>query len=427
MNDFKQLINAYNRFVPYKLIDLLGKGSIYDVKLGDQVEKIITILFSDIRDFTALSEALTPQENFNFINSYLSQIEPLITLNNGIVDKFIGDAIMAIFPISADDAFTCAVQILDQLKNYNEGRKRAGYSPIKIGIGLNTGIAMIGTVGGYNRMDGTVISDAVNLSSRIESLTKNYKVPFLISENTYHSINKSNRLYTRFIDRVLVKGKNRPHSIYEVFAVENEESKGKKLKNKEVFEEALANYHYKNIHVAQKQLQEYIKINPTDNPAGVYLQRCENYSRNGIHEGAYELTEKIYWDKSYLINHEVIDDQHRELVEASIRLIGMIRDKQDIEKIIEAMHGLEKKAKEHFHTEEKLMQEKSYPFLKQQKEMHNNFLSSFMWLKRLIEDGKLNHVYMMFRVQIFLIDWLVNHTKKEDKHFGKYLIMVEEM
>ena len=132
MDDIKQLINAYNRFVPHKLIDLLGKENIYDVKLGDQIEKDITILFSDIRDFTNLSEALTPQENFNFINSYLSQIEPLITVNDGIVDKFIGDAIMAIFPVSANDAYTCSIHILNQLKHYNEGRKRAGYSPIKL-------------------------------------------------------------------------------------------------------------------------------------------------------------------------------------------------------------------------------------------------------------------------------------------------------
>ena len=184
--DVKKLIVSYSRFIPHKIIDLLGKKSIAELKLGDQTEKKIAILFSDIRDFTTLSERMSPQENFNFINSYLSQMEPLISVKDGIIDKFIGDAIMAIFPNNSNDALDCSILMQKQLKNYNEGRCRAGYDPINIGIGLNTGISMLGTVGGYNRMDGTVISDAVNLASRIESITKKYNVQLRLSRNFEH-------------------------------------------------------------------------------------------------------------------------------------------------------------------------------------------------------------------------------------------------
>ena len=105
-------------------------------KLGDQIEKEMTILFSDIRNFTSLSEQITPQENFNFINNYLSYMEPIISQCNGFIDKYIGDAIMALFPNSADDALCGAIRMLEKLIEYNECRQRCNYKTIEIGLGL---------------------------------------------------------------------------------------------------------------------------------------------------------------------------------------------------------------------------------------------------------------------------------------------------
>src|SRR5512142_3048147 len=130
---------AYSRLVPHQLLHLLEVKSIVDVKLGDQVERKMTIMFSDIRDFTPLSESMTPAENFEFINSYLSQMEPVIGKHRGIIDKYIGDAILALFEHGADDALGGAIAMLERLGYYNAGRERAGYVPIQIGIGLNTG------------------------------------------------------------------------------------------------------------------------------------------------------------------------------------------------------------------------------------------------------------------------------------------------
>ena len=169
---------VYTRFVPKEFIKNLGKADIADVKLGDNVEKDMSILFSDIRGFTTLSEQMTPVQNFNFINSYLNVMGPVIRSHRGFIDKYIGDAIMALFDKSADDAVMGAIAMLRQLGKYNEGRKRAGYSPIEIGIGINTGTLRIGTVGESGRMEGTVIGDAVNIASRTEGMTKIYVFHF---------------------------------------------------------------------------------------------------------------------------------------------------------------------------------------------------------------------------------------------------------
>ena len=205
---------AYGRFVPQQFLQLLDINSIVDVKLGDQAERRMTILFSDIRNFTTLSETMTPHENFNFLNSSLSQMEPLIAAHHGFIDKYIGDAIMALFPRAPDDAVSGAIAMLDKLAEYNDGRMRAGYVPIQIGIGLNAGMVMLGTVGGDKRMDGTVISDAVNLASRLEEMTKVYLTPLLLSEHMLYSLDDASKYCIRLLDRIRVKGRISPVSVY---------------------------------------------------------------------------------------------------------------------------------------------------------------------------------------------------------------------
>ncbi|MDO8932586.1 MAG: adenylate/guanylate cyclase domain-containing protein, partial [Rhodocyclaceae bacterium] len=119
MERLKSVEDAYERFVPRQFLQLMGFDDIRDVRLGDQVEQPMTILFADICDFTGLSESITPQENFNFLNSYLSQMQPAIAANGGVIDKYVGDGILALFPASADDALRGAISILGQLDIYN--------------------------------------------------------------------------------------------------------------------------------------------------------------------------------------------------------------------------------------------------------------------------------------------------------------------
>jgi class 3 adenylate cyclase len=273
-NNLTELNQAFERFVPRQFLQFLDKESIVDVKLGDQVQQEMSVLFSDIRDFTTLSESMTSQDNFNFINSYVSRMEPAITANQGFIDKYIGDAIMALFSGEADNAVKAGIDMLHRLAEYNQHRSNSGYLPIKIGIGINTGSLMLGTVGAKNRMDSTVISDAVNLASRIESLTKKYGVSILISHQTFQSLPDSNQYAIRLIDRVKVKGKSKAVSMFEVFDADPPETYEGKVATRTLFEEALLLYHWQKLRDAERLFAECLRRNPTDKAAQIYQQRC---------------------------------------------------------------------------------------------------------------------------------------------------------
>ncbi|MEG4817055.1 AAA family ATPase [Microcoleus sp. K5-D4] len=271
-----QLNKAYERFIPHQFLQFLEKSSIIDVELGDQVQLEMSVLFSDIRDFTTLSETMTPEDNFKFINSYLSRMEPVINENKGFIDKYIGDAIMALFSGEADNAVKAGIAMLHRLAEYNEYCANAGCAPIQIGIGINTGSLMLGTVGGPNRMDGTVISDAVNLASRVESLTKNYGVALLITQPTYTRLKNPSQYAIRTLDTVKVKGKSEAVTIYEVFDADPPEIKQAKLATLELFAEARALYSEGKLFEAARLFSECWRQNPGDRVAKIYWERCES-------------------------------------------------------------------------------------------------------------------------------------------------------
>ena len=210
------LTTSFERFVPKRFLNLLEKSSINDVKLGDHVERKMSVLFVDIRQFTNMSEMMTPAENFQFINSYLKKMEPIIETYNGVVDKFIGDAIMALFD-DANEALLAGTALLAELKEYNHDRAKDGLPPISVGVGINTGYLMLGTIGAKERMDGTVIGQAVNIASRVESLTKEYNTSMLISDDTYQELLNPEQYQMQVIDKVIVKGKKDPITVWEVF------------------------------------------------------------------------------------------------------------------------------------------------------------------------------------------------------------------
>ncbi len=266
---------AYGRFVPHEFLRMLHKESILDVKLGDQLKRKMSILFSDIRDFTSMSELMTPEETFQFINDYLSCLEPAIVEHGGFIDKYIGDAIMALFSQSADDAVKAGISMLTRLEEYNQNRIQAGKIPIKIGIGINTGDLMLGTVGGKDRMDGTVISDAVNLASRLEGLTKNYRVSLLVSHQTFLKLENPNDYAIRLIDRVQVKGKSEMVTVFEVFDADPPEIKAAKLLTQSAFEQAIFLYNQQQYREAAELLEDCLSKNPGDRAFEVYLERIQ--------------------------------------------------------------------------------------------------------------------------------------------------------
>lgn len=217
ITDLKETNLSIERFVPRAFLAKIGRPNIRSVVLGDNKRQDMTVLFADIRNFTALSERLSPDDNFAFINAYLAEMGPVIARHGGFIDKYIGDGIMALFE-KADDGVRASVAMLEALERFNAARRAAGAEPIAIGIGLNSGSLMMGTIGEQHRMDGTVISDAVNLAARLESLTKDYRVPLLVSQFAVDRLDDPGAYALRPVDTVVVRGRSQPVAIFEVQA-----------------------------------------------------------------------------------------------------------------------------------------------------------------------------------------------------------------
>ena len=418
----ESLAASYNRFVPQETIALLGKDTIAGVQLGDHTEKTMTILFADIRDFSTLSEKMTPGETFLFINEYLTYMEPVITRHGGIIDKYMGDGIMALFPNDADAALHGAIEMLQALQRFNVDREKSAESPLRIGIGMNTGLMMLGIIGGQHRMESTVVSDAVNVAARIESMTKNYGVPLLISEHTYYGLDDASHHHTRFIDRVRVKGKTQPQSVFEVFDADPPELREAKQATMTMFGEALAHYHFKEIDRAQELLAECLRHVPGDTVAQVYYERCRRFNETGVHESTGEVDLKIAWDDSLLVGVAEIDAQHRELFKRVADFVAAVRNNRGISQVEDMMAFLDDYIVEHFTSEEKSMAKAEYPFLSHQQEQHRRFSRSFAAFKKESREYLDNHpTFLLFRTQVLVIDWLMHHVSKLDKHFGKFM------
>ncbi len=276
----RNLTDSFARFVPVEFLRYLNKNSITEVMLGDAIINNMTVLFMDIRNFTGLTEQMNPDEIFKFLNSFLKNMEPHISQNNGFVDKFIGDAIMALFAESATSAIRSAVSMREKLKEYNQYRTKNNYNPIDFGIGINSGEVVLGTVGSRNRMETTVIGDTVNLAARMEELTKVYKVPILITELTYSKIIEPAEFYIRKIDVVKVRGRNKSIAVYEVFNNDEYDIKQKKMELLELFNQAY--FYYKNADFKQalKLFSKYYKRLPEDSVVRLFLRRAQYYLAN---------------------------------------------------------------------------------------------------------------------------------------------------
>jgi len=271
-------LNMFRRFVPQEFLTTLNKKSIIDIYLGDHVEREMTILFSDIRSFTKLSESMSPEDNFNFINAYLKYIEPGIYKNHGFIDKYIGDAIMALF-YSADDAIQAGIDMLVALYEYNKKRIKKSYVPIQIGIGLHTGSTMIGIIGVEQRMQSTVISDAVNAASRIESLTKYFDAVLLVSGVTVQKVPKD-KYRSRFLGKVKVVGKNEDLSIFEIIDAETPEVAELKMSSAPFLEKGLDLFFKRKFAEASVEFTNALGKYPNDKAAMLYLKLCADYMIN---------------------------------------------------------------------------------------------------------------------------------------------------
>ncbi|HRX16135.1 MAG TPA: adenylate/guanylate cyclase domain-containing protein, partial [Spirochaetota bacterium] len=272
---------AMSRFVPNEFLAFLNKKSIMDIRLGDQHLQFMTILFCDIRSFTTLSEKMSPQQNFNFLNSYLKKIGPVIRKNNGFIDKYIGDEIMALFPNSASDAVKTAVEIFTEIKSFNITSVSKGFPPINVGVGIHTGNIMLGIIGEDQRIESTVISDTVNLASRIEKLTRLYKTDILVTGKTLTKLDNLGRLHVRMIDIVQVRGKTEESAIFEIYDSNDYDTIAIKDKTKEELEYAINLYFKADFIKSLELLEKILNQNPNDGVVNLYIKRCKKYIELG--------------------------------------------------------------------------------------------------------------------------------------------------
>ena len=208
---------------------------------------------------------------------------PVVREFGGFIDKYIGDAIMALF-MSPEEAVRAAVAMVVKLHKYNSGRINAGYVPIRTGIGLNTGQLMLGTIGEKDRMEGTVISDTVNLASRLEGLTKTYGASIVISSGTLFSLDDPTEFKMRMLDRVYVKGKKEAISVVEILDGDIDTVGEKKFHSKRQFEQAVIAYMSRDFAPALEEFRAILADNPEDKAASLYAERCTSLLESGVPE-----------------------------------------------------------------------------------------------------------------------------------------------
>lgn len=275
----KQL-SMFRKFVPQEFLQSLNKENWLNIKLGDHVEHEMTVLFNDIRSFTLLSEKMSTDENFIFINNYLKYVYPPIQNNGGFVDKYIGDSVMALF-YHTREAIEAGIGMHKALIEYNKVRENEMAPPIEIGIGLHSGKLMLGVIGVEYRMQGTVISYTVNLASHLEALTKKYGSALIISQSVYTD-NKD--LYpTRYLGKVKIAGKVTMYmEIFEVLTAEHIDVHAMKLESKPHFEEGIRLFYDKHFAEASVQFTRALKAYPNDKAAQHYLKQCAMNMVNGV-------------------------------------------------------------------------------------------------------------------------------------------------
>lgn len=417
----ESLQTAMGRFVPRQLLDLIGVADAAQAQLGDHVDVKATIVFADLRNFTQLSENQQSSETFRMLNTLFEALEAPIVGHRGVVDKFLGDGLMILYA-TPEDAVASALAMLLRLRAFNLERAARGEVPLALGIGVNTGITSVGILGTPERQETTVIGDAVNVASRVQGLTRWLGCDLLISESTHMHLGPASLARCRFADRVLVKGRRRPVSVYEVYDADLAALGEAKDRTRDWFDRATTLYHLGQRQRAAALFDACATAAPGDEVVQSYLRRI---AQRSVGEG--EQPEQatldggaFLWLPEYDTGHFEIDAQHHELVRRYELLHGAVaqRDRGEIKKVLEFLKVY---AAAHFHMEESMMRSSGYPLSAQHVHEHGLYLRALAQLEGLFLDPATDPEVLRFKIETFLQDWLVVHSTKVDKHFAVYL------
>jgi class 3 adenylate cyclase len=238
-------------------------------------------MFTDIRSYTTISELLSPEENFKFINEYLSYTAPCIEVHGGFIVSFTGDGIMALFT-DPDQALKATIAMQQEVRRYNKTREKSNQENIKVGIGLHTGKIMLGVIGDMDRHDTGVISNEVNTTSRIEGLTKMFDASILVSESTLSKIENLSEYNYRYLGSVQVKGRTLAVKVYECFSGDRDSIIDLKNKTLEDFNEGLKSYFDRDFIIAAGHLKKVLNVNPGDVTAERYFRHAAELMVKGV-------------------------------------------------------------------------------------------------------------------------------------------------
>ncbi len=290
----KRVRSTMSRYMSKEVADqLLSAG---ELELGGKEQKV-TVMFSDVRSFTSIAEALGPRETVSLLNEYFTEMVDVIFQHGGILDKYMGDGIMALFgaplvgPNDADNAVAVADAMMLRLAELNVRRVAAGHAALEIGVGFSTGATVVGNIGSVRRLDYTVIGDTVNLASRLEGATKQYGAKILLSEMTVRELRRPATL--RELDLIRVKGKDRPVAVYESLGYRVGEPGLAALL--ELHATGIGAYRARDWAAAGRAFEGALELYPNDGPAAVYLQRCRLLKKTPPAkdwDGVWNLTEK---------------------------------------------------------------------------------------------------------------------------------------
>ncbi|MEL6652973.1 MAG: response regulator, partial [Bacteroidota bacterium] len=266
-----------SRFVPREFLKVLGRDTVTELQLGDSVQKKVTVLFSDIRDYTVLAESLSPEDTFRFVNAFVGRMGPVIKNNGGFVQQFLGDGIMSVFQHHPEDSLKAAIGMQQTLIAYNKQRAALKRRLIQVGIGMHTGPLIMGIIGDNLRADTATISDTVNTASRMEGLCKYFGASIILSEAVYRQLKQPEAYQFRWIGEVQVKGKQEPIQTYECLDGHTEKIKMLKLESLDDFNAGVEAFLKRDFQTATKLFERIYAHNPTDLAARNYLQRATQY------------------------------------------------------------------------------------------------------------------------------------------------------
>ena len=279
----KKLIQgAFAHYVPEKVVSKILENP-DQLQLGGELQ-VVSVMFSDVAGFTSISEKLTPTQLVYLLNDYLTEMTEIVLQNDGIIDKYEGDAIMAEFgvPVHYDNhpymACKSAIEMQRKLKEMRAFWKKQNKPMLKARIGINTGEVIVGNMGSRNVFDYTVMGDHVNLGSRLEGANKFYGTDIMISEFTHEYI--KDQFYTRPLDLIKVKGKDKPIKVYELIAFKEDKLKDNYLQMLQLYEQGINSYNSRNWDEAIDSFEHCIRLVPTDSPSEEYRRRCIEYKFN---------------------------------------------------------------------------------------------------------------------------------------------------